>query len=131
MTTTINQQSLHEEDTCKQMTGKKMKQTITAIHTPIILSVLTLRTFYEISGVFGMPKCPGANYTLCEWMRELLDLGKSNRTQYKTTSLSLCTHPHPHTTHTLCSGAYISWIQDTLVQAEYWHVRSTLLFPNH
>ncbi|XP_072046029.1 palmitoyl-protein thioesterase 1-like [Amphiura filiformis] len=43
-------------------------------------------------GVFGFPKCPGANYTLCEMVRKLLNL-----------------------------GAYESFIQDFLVQAEYWH----------
>jgi len=43
-------------------------------------------------GVFGFPKCPGANYALCEYTRELLNY-----------------------------GAYISWVQDFLVQAEYWH----------
>jgi len=43
-------------------------------------------------GVYGFPKCPGANYTICEYIRELLEI-----------------------------GAYESWIQDFLVQAEYWH----------
>lgn len=43
-------------------------------------------------GVYGFPKCPGVNYTICEYMRELLDI-----------------------------GAYVGWIQDFLVQAEYWH----------
>ena len=26
-------------------------------------------------GVWGLPKCPGANLTLCDWAREMLDLG--------------------------------------------------------
>jgi len=43
-------------------------------------------------GVYGFPKCPGVNYTLCEWVRTLLNY-----------------------------GAYVSWVQDFLVQAEYWH----------
>lgn len=43
-------------------------------------------------GVFGFPHCPGENSTLCEYVRKLLDF-----------------------------GAYISWIQDHIVQAEYWH----------
>lgn len=42
-------------------------------------------------GVFGFPKCPAASW-LCDDVRRLLDL-----------------------------GAYISWIQNSLVQAEYWH----------
>jgi len=43
-------------------------------------------------GVYGFPKCPGVNYTICEYVRELLDI-----------------------------GAYVGWVQDFLVQAEYWH----------
>ncbi|KAJ7387022.1 Palmitoyl-protein thioesterase 1 [Desmophyllum pertusum] len=43
-------------------------------------------------GVFGFPHCPGENSTLCNYVRELLNI-----------------------------GAYESWIQDHLVQAEYWH----------
>lgn len=43
-------------------------------------------------GVYGFPRCPGENSTLCDYMRKLLNL-----------------------------GAYISWIQNHLVQAEYWH----------
>ncbi|GFO13381.1 palmitoyl-protein thioesterase 1 [Plakobranchus ocellatus] len=43
-------------------------------------------------GVYGFPHCPGANETLCDYVRKLLNL-----------------------------GAYISWIQDFLTQAEYWH----------
>ncbi|XP_028406416.1 palmitoyl-protein thioesterase 1-like [Dendronephthya gigantea] len=43
-------------------------------------------------GVFGLPHCPASNSTLCEYVRKLLDY-----------------------------GAYISWIQDHIVQAEYWH----------
>jgi len=43
-------------------------------------------------GVYGFPRCPGESYTLCEWARELVEI-----------------------------GAYEKWIQDFLVQAEYWH----------
>jgi len=43
-------------------------------------------------GVYGLPKCPGVNETVCEYIRELLD-----------------------------EGAYLSWVQSFLVQAEYWH----------
>lgn len=42
-------------------------------------------------GVFGFPRCPGGNETICEMVRKLLNL-----------------------------GAYVSFVQDTLVQAEYW-----------
>jgi len=43
-------------------------------------------------GVFGFPHCPGENSTLCDYVRRLLDY-----------------------------GAYESWIQNHIVQAEYWH----------
>jgi len=43
-------------------------------------------------GVYGLPKCPGVNSSVCEYVRELLD-----------------------------EGAYWGWVQDFLVQAEYWH----------
>ncbi|XP_052089152.1 palmitoyl-protein thioesterase 1-like [Mytilus californianus] len=43
-------------------------------------------------GVYGFPRCPGVNETLCDEVRRLLNL-----------------------------GAYIDAIQDRLVQAEYWH----------
>nr|XP_027221193.1 LOW QUALITY PROTEIN: palmitoyl-protein thioesterase 1-like [Penaeus vannamei] len=42
-------------------------------------------------GIFGLPNCPPDNL-LCEEMRRLLNL-----------------------------GAYIDWIQNSLVQAQYWH----------
>jgi len=42
-------------------------------------------------GVYGLPHCPGS-YTICEYVRQLIDI-----------------------------GAYVGWIQDFLVQAEYWH----------
>jgi palmitoyl-protein thioesterase len=42
-------------------------------------------------GVYGFPKCPAAEW-ICNDVRRLLNL-----------------------------GAYISWIQNSLVQAEYWH----------
>ncbi|XP_050401616.1 palmitoyl-protein thioesterase 1 [Patella vulgata] len=42
-------------------------------------------------GVYGFPKCPGDNSTLCNIVRKLLNY-----------------------------GAYVSFVQDHLVQAEYW-----------
>jgi len=42
-------------------------------------------------GVYGLPHCPGPNYTLCEMMRSALDY-----------------------------GVYVSFVQDHVVQAEYW-----------
>eukprot|EP00005_Dracoamoeba_jomungandri_P003747 CAMPEP_0174256150 /NCGR_PEP_ID=MMETSP0439-20130205/5388_1 /TAXON_ID=0 /ORGANISM="Stereomyxa ramosa, Strain Chinc5" /LENGTH=271 /DNA_ID=CAMNT_0015338631 /DNA_START=128 /DNA_END=943 /DNA_ORIENTATION=- len=43
-------------------------------------------------GVFGFPRCPGENSTLCEFVRKMLDL-----------------------------GAYLSFVQDSIIQAQYWH----------
>jgi len=43
-------------------------------------------------GVYGLPRCPGESLKLCDYMRKLLNM-----------------------------GAYISWIQNHLAQAEYWH----------
>ncbi|XP_025111565.1 palmitoyl-protein thioesterase 1-like [Pomacea canaliculata] len=43
-------------------------------------------------GVYGFPRCPGDNITLCNFVREMLNY-----------------------------GAYTSFVQDHLVQAEYWH----------
>jgi palmitoyl-protein thioesterase len=45
-------------------------------------------------GVFGFPHCPGDNITVCNYIRDLLHI-----------------------------GAYESFVQDHLVQAEYWQDR--------
>merc|ERR1712002_807896 len=55
--------------------------------------MLNLVTFGgQHQGVYGFPNCPGDNATMCDYVRKLLNL-----------------------------GAYIEWVQDGLVQAEYWH----------
>lgn len=43
-------------------------------------------------GVYGLPHCPGTSWILCDYARKLLNY-----------------------------GAYEEWIQNNLVQAEYWH----------
>lgn len=43
-------------------------------------------------GVFGLPDCPSLSSSTCEHLRELLNY-----------------------------GAYLTWMQDFLVQATYWH----------
>jgi len=43
-------------------------------------------------GVYGLPHCLGENHVVCDYMRRLLNY-----------------------------GAYTSWIQGLLVQAQYWH----------
>ena len=42
--------------------------------------------------MYGLPKCLGENHKLCDYVRRLLNY-----------------------------GAYVGWIQDILVQAQYWH----------
>jgi palmitoyl-protein thioesterase len=56
---------------------------------PPVTNLITLGGQHQ--GVFGLPNCPGPNETLCEMLREALDL-----------------------------GVYISFIQSFVVQAEYW-----------
>merc|ERR1711962_1158568 len=46
----------------------------------------------QLQGVFGLPNCNGENSVICEEIRRLLNL-----------------------------GAYIDWIQEGLIQAQYWH----------
>ena len=53
-------------------------------------------------GVFGFPRCPGDNETICNYIRDLLRF-----------------------------GAYESFVQNHLVQAEYWHDRMSKFFENH
>ncbi|XP_069751799.1 palmitoyl-protein thioesterase 1 isoform X1 [Narcine bancroftii] len=43
-------------------------------------------------GIYGLPHCPGESSHICDWLREMLNL-----------------------------GAYRSLMQEHLVQAEYWH----------
>ncbi|KAF8795514.1 palmitoyl-protein thioesterase 1-like [Argiope bruennichi] len=43
-------------------------------------------------GVYGFPRCPGESEKFCDYIRRLLN-----------------------------EGAYVSWVQNHLVQAEYWH----------
>jgi len=59
-------------------------------NTPAVKNLISIGGQHQ--GVFGFPHCPGTNYKICEWVRELLDY-----------------------------GAYISFVQRDLVQAEYWH----------
>ncbi|KAJ8306162.1 hypothetical protein KUTeg_016707 [Tegillarca granosa] len=58
--------------------------------TPPILNLISVGGQHQ--GVYGFPHCPGANSTICDEVRKLLNL-----------------------------GAYVSFVQSRLVQAEYWH----------
>jgi len=59
-------------------------------NTPPVHNLISIGGQHQ--GVFGVPQCPGANYTLCEWFRELFDL-----------------------------GVYDSFVQRHLAQSNYWH----------
>lgn len=58
--------------------------------TPPMLNLISFGGQHQ--GVYGFPHCPGANSTLCDYVRKFLDY-----------------------------GAYISFVQNHIVQAEYWH----------
>jgi len=60
--------------------------------SPPMLNLISVGGQHQ--GVFGFPRCPGDNITVCNYIRELLRF-----------------------------GAYESFVQDHLVQAEYWHDR--------
>jgi len=57
---------------------------------PPILNLVTFGAQHQ--GVYGLPRCPGENATLCNLARELLNY-----------------------------GAYVDFVQKRLVQAQYWH----------
>ncbi|CAF1073186.1 unnamed protein product [Adineta steineri] len=57
---------------------------------PPMLNLISIGGQHQ--GVFGFPRCPGDNETICNYIRDLLRF-----------------------------GAYESFVQNHLVQAEYWH----------
>ncbi|XP_045112679.1 palmitoyl-protein thioesterase 1-like isoform X2 [Portunus trituberculatus] len=97
-------------------------------------------------GIFGLPNCPSGN-ALCEEMRRLLNLGAyikravaercPNPSMKNLVTLGgqhegvfgLPSCPSSPSESRLCEyvrkllnyGSYVSWIQDSLVQAQYWH----------
>ncbi|XP_064624573.1 palmitoyl-protein thioesterase 1-like [Lineus longissimus] len=58
--------------------------------SPPMLNLISIGGQHQ--GVYGFPRCPGDNITICDYIRRLLN-----------------------------EGAYNSYVQDFLVQAEYWH----------
>lgn len=60
---------------------------------PPMLNLISIGGQHQ--GVFGFPRCPGDNETICDYIRDLLRF-----------------------------GAYESFVQNHLVQAEYWHDRT-------
>jgi len=70
--------------------GQFLRAFVQQYNYPPVHNLITLGGQHQ--GVYGMPRCPGVNSTLCEIVRKLLDV-----------------------------GAYVPFIQKRLVQAEYWH----------
>jgi len=69
--------------------GQFLRAYVQRCNDPPVANLVTLGGQHQ--GVFGFPKCPGPNETLCEWVRELIDV-----------------------------GVYTGVVQSFLVQAEYW-----------
>jgi palmitoyl-protein thioesterase len=69
--------------------GQFFRAYVERFNNPSVYNLISIGGQHQ--GVFGFPNCPGVNYTLCEYVRELLNY-----------------------------GAYESFVQDHLVQAEYW-----------
>lgn len=70
--------------------GQFLRAVVQRCPTPQMHNLVSVGGQHQ--GVYGLPHCPGANSTLCEYVRKALDY-----------------------------GAYIPFIQDHIVQAEYWH----------
>lgn len=64
---------------------------------PPMLNLISIGGQHQ--GVFGFPRCPGDNVTICNYVRELLRF-----------------------------GVYESFVQEHLVQAEYWQDRMSVYF---
>jgi palmitoyl-protein thioesterase len=69
--------------------GQFLRAYVQRFNDPPVYNLISVGGQHQ--GVFGFPRCPGANVTLCEIVRKLLNL-----------------------------GAYDSLVQDHVVQAEYW-----------
>ncbi|XP_050407435.1 palmitoyl-protein thioesterase 1 [Patella vulgata] len=69
--------------------GQFMRAVVQRCPTPRIFNFVSVGGQHQ--GVYGFPKCPGDNNTLCDIVRKLLSY-----------------------------GAYVSFVQDHLVPAEYW-----------
>jgi len=69
--------------------GQFLRGYVERYNDPPVHNLITLGGQHQ--GVYGFPKCPGQNRTLCEIVQKLIDL-----------------------------GVYESFVQDHLVQAEYW-----------
>jgi len=70
--------------------GQFLRAYVERCNQPPVQNLITIGAQHQ--GVFGLPHCPGIDYTLCEYVRQLLNY-----------------------------GAYLSFIQNYLVQAQYWN----------
>jgi len=69
--------------------GQFLRGYVERYNVPPVYNLITLGGQHQ--GVYGFPRCPGQNETLCEITQKLIDL-----------------------------GVYVDFVQDHLVQAEYW-----------
>jgi len=69
--------------------GQFLRAYVQRCNNPPVHNLITIGGQHQ--GVYGLPHCPGVDYMLCEYIRNLLDY-----------------------------GAYLSYIQYSLVQAQYW-----------
>jgi len=69
--------------------GQFLRAYVERFNNPPVYNLISIGGQHQ--GVFGFPRCPGDNETICEIVRRMLNL-----------------------------GAYVPIVQDHLVQAEYW-----------
>jgi len=70
--------------------GQFLRAYVQRYNTPSVYNLVSVGGQHQ--GVYGFPKCPGANDFFCDKVREMLNI-----------------------------GAYDPSVQDNLAQAEYWH----------
>ena len=70
--------------------GQFLRGYVEMFNDPPVINLVTLGG--QHMGVYGIPDCNAPDYTICEWVRELMDV-----------------------------GVYDSYVQSTLVQAQYYN----------
>jgi len=70
--------------------GQFLRAYVQRCNDPPVRNLITIGGQHQ--GVFGFPRCSGANATLCDMARNMLNM-----------------------------GAYLGFVQERLVQAQYWH----------
>mmetsp|Transcript_13712 Transcript_13712/g.20771 ORF Transcript_13712/g.20771 Transcript_13712/m.20771 type:complete len:372 (-) Transcript_13712:35-1150(-) len=71
--------------------GQFLRYYVQTCNEPKVKNLITFGAQHQ--GVFGLPKCPGESSKICEFVREYI----------------------------INYGAYVSFIQNHIVQAQYWH----------